>query len=148
ARVVNLASDAHRIGRLRLDDLEATRGYGLLGFPRYAETKLMNILTTREQARRWAGTGVTANCVHPGGVRTNLGAPPPVVGRLVGLFLKSPEVGARTSLAAATDPAYADVTGTYFAKSKPADDKLSRLATDDDLAARLWAASEELLAPG
>lgn len=145
ARIVNLASEAHKFGKLRLDDLEATRGYGFMGFPRYAETKLMNILATREQARRLAGTGVTANCVHPGGVRTNLGAPPALVGSLVGLFLKSPEVGARTSLAAATDPAYAELTGTYFAKSKPADSKLSKQANDDDLAARLWEASEQLL---
>src|SRR4029077_4455699 len=68
SRIVTGASDAHRVGRLRPDDLEATRGYGLLGFPRYGETKLMNILFTRELARRLDGTGVTTNALHPGGV--------------------------------------------------------------------------------
>jgi NAD(P)-dependent dehydrogenase (short-subunit alcohol dehydrogenase family) len=146
ARVVNVASEAHKFVRtVRLDDLQATRGYGLLGFGRYGETKLMNILTTRQQARRHAGRGVTYNCLHPGGVRTNLGAPPPLVGRAVGLLLKSPAEGARTSLAAATDPAYADLSGSYLVKERPADAKLSRVARDDDLAAGLWDASWALL---
>jgi NAD(P)-dependent dehydrogenase (short-subunit alcohol dehydrogenase family) len=145
ARVVNLASDAHKVGRLRLDDLEAARGYGLLGFPRYGETKLMNILFTRELARRLAGTGVTANAVHPGGVRTNLGAPPRLVGAAVGLFLKSPEVGARTSLHVATDPALATVSGHYFARSALADGKLSAAARDDAAARQLWERSAALV---
>ena len=148
ARIVNLASEAHKFGRLRLDDLEATRGYGLLGLPRYGETKLMNILFTRALARRLEGTGVTANCVHPGGVRTNLGTPPKVVAALVGLFLKSPEVGARASLAAATDPAFATTTGRYFVRSKPSDGKLSAAAMDDALAEQLWARSAELVGLG
>ncbi len=145
ARIVNLASEAHKVGRLRLDDLEATRGYGLLGFPRYGETKLMNILFTRQLACRLAGTGVTANAVHPGGVRTNLGAPPKVVGAVVGMFLKPPEVGARTSLHVATDPGLTTVTGRYFARASTADAKLSKGARDDDAAAALWARSAELV---
>lgn len=145
ARVVNVASEAHKTSKLDLDDLQATRGYGLLGFPRYGETKLMNILFTRELARRLAGTEVTANCLHPGAVRTNLGNPPAPIRALVGLFFQSPEGGARTSLAVATDPAFAEVTGSYFVKGKARDDKLSKAARDDDLAARLWERSEELV---
>jgi NAD(P)-dependent dehydrogenase (short-subunit alcohol dehydrogenase family) len=146
ARVVTVASDAHKSGKLDLTDLEAERrGYGFIGFPRYGETKLMNILFTRELARRLAGTGVTANSVHPGWVGTSLGNPPKVLVRLTALFAKSPEQGAATSLAAALDPAYADVTGTYFVRSKPADDKLTEQARDDELAARLWDASAELV---
>ena len=76
ARIVNVASDAHRWGRIRFDDIEATTGYGFMSFPRYGDTKLMNILFTRELARRLEGTGVTANCLHPGAVATNIGAPP------------------------------------------------------------------------
>ena len=144
ARIVNVASDAHKFGRLRLDDLQATRGYGLLGFPRYGETKLMNILFTRELARHLAGSTVTANAVHPGTVHTNLGAPPAPLQALVGLFSLSAEKGARTSLAAAIEPAYADVNGSYFVKEKPADDKLSKAARDDKAAARLWKLSAEL----
>ena len=63
----------------------------------------------------------------------------------VGLFLKTPEVGARTSLAAATDPAFATTTGTYFAKGQPADGKLSSAARDDALGEQLWARSAELV---
>ena len=144
ARIVNVASDAHKFGRLDLDDLQATRGYGFLGFPRYGETKLMNILFTRELARRLAGTTVTANAVHPGAVRTNLGQPARrSSGPLVGLFFLSAEEGARTSLAAATDPSFADVNGSYFVKEKPADDKLTKGARDDRAAARLWKLSAE-----
>ncbi|MGK2948439.1 MAG: SDR family NAD(P)-dependent oxidoreductase [Acidimicrobiales bacterium] len=145
ARIVNLASDAHKVGKLRLDDLEGTRGYGLLGFPRYGETKLMNILFTRELARRLAGTGVTANAVHPGGVRTNLGAPPKLVGAAVGLFLKPPDVGARTSITVATAPKLETVSGGYFARSRRADQKLSAAARDDAAAMELWERSAQLV---
>ncbi len=145
ARIVNVASDAHRIGRLRLDDLQATRGYGLLGFPRYAETKLMNILFTRELARRLVTTNITVNAVHPGTVGTNLGSPPAALKRLLAFVFLTPEQGARTSLAAATDPSYADVSGSYFVDGKPADDKLSDRARDDAAAAKLWRRSAELV---
>jgi retinol dehydrogenase-12 len=148
SRIVNLASDAHKFGRLHIDDLSCDRrGYGPLGMRRYGETKTMNILFTRELARRLDGTGVTANAVHPGGVRTNLGAPPKPVIAVVGLFLKSPEVGARTSLAVALDPAFAATTGTYFTKSKPADGRLNAQAKDDALAKVLWDRSAELVGP-
>jgi NAD(P)-dependent dehydrogenase (short-subunit alcohol dehydrogenase family) len=71
ARIVNVASDAHKFRRLDLGDLQAERrGYGFLGLPRYGETKLMNILFTRELARRLEGTGVTVNSVLAGPTRT------------------------------------------------------------------------------
>ncbi len=145
ARIVTVASDAHKFGRLDFDDLQATRGYGLLGMARYGETKLMNILFTRELALRLDGTGITANCLHPGAVRTNLGDPPAIVRAVVGLFFVSPEKGASTSLAAALDPAFADVSGSYFVKGQPADGRLSKRATDDDAAAELWRRSAELV---
>jgi NAD(P)-dependent dehydrogenase (short-subunit alcohol dehydrogenase family) len=145
SRIVNLASDAHKFGRLHMDDLSCERrGYGPFGMRRYGETKTMNILFTRELARRLAGTGVTANAVHPGGVRTNLGNPPKVVAALVGLFLKSPEVGARTSLSCALDPAWAGMTGHYFFRSKPDDQRLNAQAQDDALAKELWDRSAAL----
>lgn len=144
ARVVNLSSDAHKMAKLDLDDLQATRGYGLLGWPRYCETKLMNVLFTRELARRLTHTNVTTNAVHPGGVRTNLGAPPLILKPLLRV-LKPAEEGARTTLAAAIDPSYADVTGSYFVKEKPADDQLSKAARDDRAAERLWTLSAGLV---
>src|SRR3954471_8729802 len=75
ARIVVVASDAHRFPPtgLNFDDLESKRHYSLLGYGPYGKSKLANILFTRELARRLAGTGVTANCVHPGFVASNFG---------------------------------------------------------------------------
>ena len=145
SRIVNVASAMHRIGKLRLDHLEETSSYGFLGFPRYSETKLMNILFTRELARRLEGTGVVVNAVHPGAVRTDLGAPPGAVRALTGRFMRSPEQGARTSLHVATAPDLSTVTGSYFVDEKLADDKLSAQARDDRLATELWERSARLV---
>ncbi|MHB8463909.1 MAG: SDR family NAD(P)-dependent oxidoreductase [Acidimicrobiales bacterium] len=145
SRIVNVASEAHKFSPLHLEDLEATRGYGFFGFPRYGETKLMNILFTRELARRIAGSGVTANCVHPGGVYTNLGGPPAPLRPLLRAVLRSPADGAKTSLVVATDPALANVSGSYFANGRVADAKLSRHARNDKQAAELWTRSAALV---
>src|SRR6266436_3401937 len=71
ARVVNTSSDAHKHRRLDFDDLQSAKNYR--GFPVYGRSKLCNILFTRELARRWRGTSVTANCLHPGFVATRFG---------------------------------------------------------------------------
>jgi NAD(P)-dependent dehydrogenase (short-subunit alcohol dehydrogenase family) len=147
ARIVNVASDAHRFTKtVDLDHLDAPASYGFLGFRRYGETKLMNILWTRELARRLNGTGVTANAVHPGGVRTNLGNPTPWQRALVKPFMRTAEQGASTSVFLATDPSVEGVTGGYWAKCEPAEGKLSPAARDDALAARLWSSCEALVA--
>lgn len=139
ARVVNVASHAHRFAKsLDLEHIDAPTSYGWLGMPRYGATKLMNILWTRELARRLTGTEVTANAVHPGAVRSNLGSPAGWQKALVSAFMISAERGAQTSVFVATDPSVAGVNGGYWAKSARADAKLSSLATDDALAARLW----------
>ena len=143
ARIVNVASDAHRWGRIRFDDIEATKGYGFMSFPRYGDTKLMNILFTKELARRLEGSGVTVNCVHPGAVATNIGAPPKLIAAGTRIILKTPEQGARASLMVATDPALADANGGYFTHKGRVDKKLSKRAQDADLAQRLWALTEE-----
>jgi retinol dehydrogenase 12 len=145
ARIVNVASDAHRFAKtVDVDHLDTPASYGFMCFPRYGETKLMNILWTRELARRLDGTGVTANCVHPGAVRSNLGNPNRWQAALIKPFMRTAEQGASTSVFLATDPSVEGVTGGYWAKSKPADSKLSAAARDDDLAARLWTACETL----
>jgi NAD(P)-dependent dehydrogenase (short-subunit alcohol dehydrogenase family) len=144
SRIVNVASEAHKFGKLRLDDLQATRGYGPLGMRRYGETKLMNILFTRELARRLDGTGVTVNAVHPGSVATNLGNPPKIIAGLSSRFLRTPAQGAVTSVVVATDPSLEGVTGGYFMNGKQADNKLNRQARDDELARALWERSEQL----
>src|ERR1700690_386777 len=72
ARIVNVASEAETMGELNFGDLMGEKRYG--GLRAYGVSKRANIIFTYELAQRLAGTGVTANCVHPGGVRTNFGA--------------------------------------------------------------------------
>jgi len=139
ARVVTVSSGAHKAGDLRWDDLEM-RERRYRGFRQYANTKLANVLFTRELARRTAGTGVTANALHPGVVATDLlmnGFPPL---RLVRRWMKTPEQGAATAVYLATSPQVATVTGAYFVDERPVPP--SSAATDDEAARRLWELSE------
>src|SRR6202035_3551439 len=71
ARVVSTASAAHQGARLDFDDLQLATSFGAM--KAYGRSKLCNILFTRELARRLRGTGVTANCLHPGFVATRFG---------------------------------------------------------------------------
>lgn len=147
ARIVSVASEAHRFGgALDFDDLQSTRRYR--GLAVYGRSKLCNVLWTRELARRLAGTGVTANCCHPGGVATRLGqtdaAWTRLASRVIGAFLLTPEQGARTSVYLATAPGLGSVSGRYFAKEREI--RPSRAARDDAAARRLWEASEALVA--
>jgi retinol dehydrogenase 12 len=147
SRVVNVASAAHRGGKLDFDDLQSEHGYRAMRV--YGTTKLCNILFTRELARRLAGTGVTANSLHPGTVRTGFGRDGDVSGlfaigiKIGGPLFKTPAQGAKTSIHLASAPELENVTGQYFAKSKPA--KASPAATDDDAARRLWEISEQMV---
>jgi NAD(P)-dependent dehydrogenase (short-subunit alcohol dehydrogenase family) len=115
----------------------------------YGQSKLANILFTRELARRLAGTGVTVNAVHPGTVRTGYGRDGDSTGLLkVGLaigsrFFLSPEKGADTSIHLASSPDVADVTGEYFIKRKVK--QPSAAARDDEASRRLWETSAELV---
>jgi NAD(P)-dependent dehydrogenase (short-subunit alcohol dehydrogenase family) len=145
ARIVNVASDAHRFGRLDLGDLQnERRRYRALRV--YAQSKTANILFTEELARRIAGSGVTANALHPGGIRSNLGRSEgpllEAVRRFVGLFLATPGEGARTSLYLASSPEVEGVSGRYFAKGR---ERIPAAhARDPETARRLWERSEEL----
>lgn len=146
SRIVTLTSSSQKHARLHLDDLECERrGYGPFGMRRYAETKLMNVLFTRELAHRLRGTGVTATCVHPGNVATTILPFPPKLAAFGARFVSTPAEGAATSLVAALDPAHEGRTGTYFAASKPADEKLGTHARRADLARALWERSAELV---
>lgn len=142
ARIVNTASEAHRSAKLDFGDLQNAKRYG--GWLAYRRSKLCNILFTRELARRFAGTGVTANCIHPGFVRTGIGD------NTTGLFRRGVRLlkrgfaipvdqGARTLIYAAGASEIADATGTYFIDSKPATP--SAAARDDAAALRLWSES-------
>jgi NAD(P)-dependent dehydrogenase (short-subunit alcohol dehydrogenase family) len=149
ARIVNVASTAHRGARtgLDFDDLQATKGYR--GMRVYGASKLANIMFTKELARRLAGTGVTVNAVHPGTVRTGYGRDGDSGGLLkVGLaigsrFFLSPEKGADTSVYLASSPDVAGVTGEYFIKRKVK--KPSAAALDADAARQLWDVSQQLV---
>jgi NAD(P)-dependent dehydrogenase (short-subunit alcohol dehydrogenase family) len=145
ARVVNTASAAH-IGRaLDFDDLQLTRKYRIM--TAYGRSKLANILFTRELARRLAGTGVTANCLHPGFVATGLGQRRGSifgsVVRFAMLFAGRPEGGAETIVHLASSPDVASITGGYFVPvGKQAEP--SPAARDDLAAQRLWDESERI----
>ena len=150
ARVVNVASTAHKGARrgLDFDDLQTERRYS--GMAVYSKSKLANILFTTELARRLAGTGVTANCVHPGTVATGYGRDGDATGflafglKVIKPFVLTPEQGARTSVYVASSPDVADVTGRYFVKCRARTP--SKAARDEAAAARLWEVSEKLVA--
>jgi NAD(P)-dependent dehydrogenase (short-subunit alcohol dehydrogenase family) len=144
ARIVNMGSVAHLPRSIDFDDLQTSKRYEL--FRAYGRSKLYNILFTRELARRLAGTGVTANCVDPGIVATNLGQREGgVLGVLMGfamLFAGRPERAVDTIAYLAGSPELADVTGKYYFARRPA--VQSRRAQDDAAAARLWLESERI----
>ena len=112
----------------------------------YARTKLANVLHSYELARMLEGTGVTANCLHPGVVATNLLADATGLPRVIRLAARvvraSPEAGARTSLYLATSPEVEGVTGKYFVRQRAVPS--SEASYDQSAARRLWRVSEEL----
>jgi NAD(P)-dependent dehydrogenase (short-subunit alcohol dehydrogenase family) len=144
ARVVSVASDAHKIGRLDFDDLGGARRYRAMRA--YGTSKLCNILFTYELARRLRGTTVTANCLHPGAVATRLGQNngriATALTKLLRPLFRTPEGGADTVVYLATSPEVAGTTGAYFANRKPI--RSSRASYDEALQRRLWDASEAL----
>jgi NAD(P)-dependent dehydrogenase (short-subunit alcohol dehydrogenase family) len=145
ARVVTTASDAHRGGLLDMGDLNGEERWS--AWSAYGTSKLANILFTRALARRLGGTGVVANCLHPGVIRTGLarGAPLPIrVGwRVASVFFGSPRKGAETIVYLASSPDGADESGGYFANSRLATPSVQ--AQDDELGEELWAASARLV---
>jgi NAD(P)-dependent dehydrogenase (short-subunit alcohol dehydrogenase family) len=149
SRVVTVSSAAHRRARLDLADLQLEHGFS--GWRAYANGKLANILFTRELARQLADTGVTANCMHPGLVRSGFGAggsPAIRTGLALGTpFMRSPKMGAFTLLYLASAPGVADATGGYYVSAKRR--RPSRAARSEATAQRLWQLSAELtgLAP-
>jgi NAD(P)-dependent dehydrogenase (short-subunit alcohol dehydrogenase family) len=149
ARIVSTASGAHRRAKLDFDDLQSLSGYS--GFAVYSRSKLCNILFTRELARRIAGTGVTANCLHPGFVATRFGDQS---GGLLSAFVRvakpfggiSPEEGAKTILYLAASPNVAQVSGDYFYECKI--DMPSAEARNDRDAKKLWEISAQISGAG
>jgi NAD(P)-dependent dehydrogenase (short-subunit alcohol dehydrogenase family) len=144
ARVVSTASGAHRGYTLDFADLQSAKGYSPMGA--YGRSKLCNILFTRELARRWSGTGITANCLHPGFVATRFGDSSgglmSGVIRVAKAFAISPEKGAETIVYLASSPDVASKSGEYFYKCRPATPTAG--GRDDAAAERLWVESAKL----
>jgi NAD(P)-dependent dehydrogenase (short-subunit alcohol dehydrogenase family) len=150
ARVVSLSSVGHRaaFGGMQFDDLQSEKRYE--GMEVYCRSKLANVLFIRELAKRLHGSGVTANAVHPGWVRSSFAMDGDTRGfmgfgmRVIRPVQISPRRGAKTSIYLATSPDVAGKTGMYWVRSKPG--HMSRHARDDTAAERLWDESERLLA--
>ena len=142
--MITVTSGAHAEARLDLEDLQLEHGWQ--SWRAYANSKLANILFTRELARRLEGSAVTANCAHPGLVRTRFGRearlPMRVAVTLARPFMLPARRGARTIVYLATSPQVAGATGGYYVKSQQREP--SPAARDDVAARRLWQLSEEL----
>jgi len=148
ARIVTTASAAHRGAILDFEDLQSTRRFTTMGA--YGRSKLANILFTRALAKRLQGKAVTATCLHPGLVRTNIARDMPAFGRvifgLIARFGRSPQQGAETLVYLASAPEVQGASGGYYVDRKLA--PLSQAAQDDSAAERLWSISEQLVGIG
>ena len=150
ARIINVSSRMHaNASDYGFDDFQFARSYGVA--KAYARTKLYNVLFTRELARRLAGSGVTANALHPGMIRTGIGKDGDLRGlaALVWPLLqrwkgRPVEEGARVPLHLATAPELEGVTGKYFTTNLR-EAEPSALARDDAAARKLWEMSERLV---
>lgn len=139
ARIVNVASEAHKQGKIYFDDIEFSKKFSSL--KSYGQSKLANILFTKKLSQMLKGTGVTTNCLHPGVVSTSLfDKMPKALMAVMNLFMISPEKGAQTTIYLATSPEVENVSGGYYAKSKPK--KPSTDALRQDFADKLWELSE------
>lgn len=148
-RIVNVTSVGHRaVKGIDWDDLQLTRGWTVARA--YGQSKLAQILFTRELARRFGGAGVVAHAAHPGSVRSNFGADGDthgmnrfVVHAITQLFGVSPASAARTSIHLASSEQAGLTNGGYWVRSRQ--HRASRAGRDDAAAARLWDVSEDLL---
>jgi NAD(P)-dependent dehydrogenase (short-subunit alcohol dehydrogenase family) len=146
ARIVNVASDAHKGAAIHFDDIELSKRYSR--WRAYQQSKLANILFTYELARRLEGTGVTCNTLHPGFVRTNFlevfnnARGGWLIKQVANVIALSPEQGALTSIYLASSPAVDGKSGQYYVKQKPVES--SPQSRDRNTAERLWKLSEEM----
>jgi len=144
ARILNVTSDQQR--PINFDDLKRNHSYKQIAV--YEETKLANILFTQELARRLEGSGITANCIAPGFVRTNLGRNTNgafhLFLRVMRPFMQDPEKAAEALVYLATSSDLDGVNGKYFAGKKEA--QASKAAYDRQAAQKLWQVSQQLTA--
>ena len=144
SRIVTVASVAERHGPIDFDDLQSKKKYK--GFLAYGKSKLANILFTYELAARLVGSGVTANCVHPGAVATDmLRKLPWLLYAVISPFLLTPAQGAATPIFLASSPQVEGVSGGYYEKCKAT--RSSPRSYDVGMRKRLWDVSETMVAP-
>lgn len=142
SRIVNVASVAERNNPIDFDDLQSAKNYG--GFRAYGKSKLANVMFTYELAARLAGTGVAANCLHPGAVATDmLKKIPWLLYALISPFLLTPAQGAVTQIFLASSPQVEGVSGGYYVKSTAA--RSSPRSYDVSARKHLWDVSESLV---
>ncbi len=151
-RIVSVSSRAHVGSRIDFDDVQGESRFS--GYRIYGQSKLANVLFTYELARRLDGSGVTANCLHPGVVATGFGHNNrddffgrtfSVVLKALRPFILSPERGAETSIYLAASPEIEGVSGKYFASKKAIPS--SPATYDEETALRLWQLSEQMTPP-
>ncbi|XP_051872185.1 retinol dehydrogenase 12-like [Pristis pectinata] len=145
ARIINVSSAAHKMGKIQFDDLNSEKNYSPM--KAYAQSKLANILFTRELARKLEGTSVSVFALHPGVVRTELARHLNPITRfglsLLRPFTKSPASGAETTNYCAVAPGLEKETGQYFSDCDRA--ACSSAACDDETAKKLWEVSCQML---
>ncbi|HVD45815.1 MAG TPA: SDR family oxidoreductase [Candidatus Limnocylindria bacterium] len=139
ARVVTVSSSVEGMGKIDFDDLQSAKSYDVSGS--YNASKLANLLFTYELSRRLKGTGITANAVEPGFVKTNLKVPFPF--SLFSFMRGSAVDGARPTVFLASSPEVEGVSGKYFSHKGVAT-KSSKTSNDEDVARRLWETSAKL----
>lgn len=145
ARIVNVASEASKLGKLNRDDLNLEKKYS--GILAYSNSKLYNIMFTYQLAEELKGTHITVNAMHPGGVNTNFGNGVDgllgIAFRQFGWLMRTPEKGAETIIWLATSPEAAQYSGLYFKDKKP----IASIALSHDKIAQqhLWEATQNLI---
>ena len=144
SRIINVSSIAHRFGSIHFDDLQSSKNY--TSMKAYSQSKLANVLFTRELAQRFNGNGVTVNVLHPGIVKSGFGLEENQKRSgisLMSIIGISPERGARTSVYLASSPEVSGISGGYFRNMRRV--RLSRKAKDESVQKRLWEVSEQLV---
>lgn len=143
ARVVSVTSMIHRTGNIDFDSFKGEKGY--MALKAYGQSKLANVLFTKVLAEKYKEDGITAYCLHPGAVATNIAGRTPLKRKLYALIMNAtPEEGAQNSIYLASEPNIEQFTGGYFTK-KAQHVKPSKRAQNQELADRLWGVSEELV---
>ncbi len=146
SRIVNVASGAHKTGKIHFNDINLSKGFNV--FTAYSQSKLANVLFTRELSRRLKDRDIIVNCCHPGAVATNMGVSRETgfgktITGLLKPFFQTPEQGASTAIYLATSPEVSNITGEYFYKKKIASS--SKRSKDIELSQKLYEFSNQLV---